>query len=54
MITDEQFYNDGLKISEQLLMQFDKEIIREKLITVYQSLLNNWQSSIKLSASLIF
>lgn len=53
MITDEQFYNDGLKISEQLLMQFNKEIIREKLITVYQSLLNNWQSSFKLSASLI-
>jgi 1,2-diacylglycerol-3-alpha-glucose alpha-1,2-galactosyltransferase len=53
MIGDKQFYNDGLKISEQLLIQFDKDIIREKLIGVYESLLNNWQSSIALRASLI-
>jgi len=39
MIEDRQFYNEGLKISEQLLIQFDKEIIREKLISVYKSLL---------------
>ena len=41
MIEDPQFYNEGLKISEQLLMQFDKDIIREKLIKIYQSLLSN-------------
>jgi len=53
MINDREFYETGLKISEQLLTQFDKEIIREKLIAVYKSLLNNWQSSIMLSAPLI-
>jgi 1,2-diacylglycerol-3-alpha-glucose alpha-1,2-galactosyltransferase len=42
MIEDSQFYNEGRKISEQLLMQFDKEIIREKLINVYKRLLNNY------------
>ena len=41
MIIDRQFYNEGLKISEQLLRQFDKDIIRKKLIDIYQSLLNN-------------
>jgi 1,2-diacylglycerol-3-alpha-glucose alpha-1,2-galactosyltransferase len=41
MIDDSQFYNEGLKISEQLLMQFDKDIIRKKLINMYQSLLSN-------------
>jgi 1,2-diacylglycerol-3-alpha-glucose alpha-1,2-galactosyltransferase len=41
MIIDRQFYNEGLKISEQLLRQFDKDIIRKKLINIYQSLLNN-------------
>ena len=40
MIDDGQFYKEGLKISEQLLGQFDKEIIRKKLINIYQSLLN--------------
>jgi 1,2-diacylglycerol-3-alpha-glucose alpha-1,2-galactosyltransferase len=40
MIIDKQFYNEGLKISEQLLTQFNKDIIREKLIDIYQSLLN--------------
>jgi 1,2-diacylglycerol-3-alpha-glucose alpha-1,2-galactosyltransferase len=53
MINDQEFYDEGLKISEQLLIQFDKDIIREKLIAVYQSLLNNWQSSLMLSASFI-
>jgi len=53
MINDSQFYEEGLKISEQLLIQFDKEIIREKLITVYKSLLNDWQSSLMLSTPLI-
>jgi 1,2-diacylglycerol-3-alpha-glucose alpha-1,2-galactosyltransferase len=40
MIQDNQFYNEGLKISEQLIKQFDKDIIREKLIAIYKSLLN--------------
>lgn len=53
MINDRQYYDEGLKISEQLLIQFDKEIIREKLIAVYKSLLNDWQSSLTLSAPLI-
>jgi len=53
MINDRQFYEEGLKISEQLLIQFDKEVIREKLIAVYESLLNDWQSSVMLSAPLI-
>ena len=53
MISDRQYYEEGLKISEQLLVQFDKELIREKLIAVYKSLLNNWESSIMLSAPLI-
>ena len=41
MIEDTQFYNEGLKISEQMLRQFDKDIIRKKLISIYQSLLGN-------------
>lgn len=53
MIEDRQFYNEGLKISEQLLVQFDKEIIREKLISVYKSLLINHPSSVMLSTHLI-
>ena len=53
MIEDRQFYNEGLKISEQLLIQFDKEVIREKLINVYKSLLINHPSSVMLSTHLI-
>jgi 1,2-diacylglycerol-3-alpha-glucose alpha-1,2-galactosyltransferase len=53
MIIDKEFYNEGLKVSEQLLIQFDKDIIRQKLLVVYRSLLNDWQSSVMLSASLI-
>jgi 1,2-diacylglycerol-3-alpha-glucose alpha-1,2-galactosyltransferase len=48
MIEDKEFYNEGLKISQELLIQFDKDIIREKLINVYMSLLNNWESSLTL------
>jgi 1,2-diacylglycerol-3-alpha-glucose alpha-1,2-galactosyltransferase len=48
MIEDKEFYNEGLKISQELLIQFDKDIIREKLINVYKSLLNNWESSFTL------
>jgi len=43
MITDRQFYNNGLKISEDLLLQFDKDLIRNKLINTYRNLLTNWQ-----------
>jgi 1,2-diacylglycerol-3-alpha-glucose alpha-1,2-galactosyltransferase len=39
MIEDKQFYIEGLKISEQLIKQFDKGIIRKKLLNVYQSLI---------------
>jgi 1,2-diacylglycerol-3-alpha-glucose alpha-1,2-galactosyltransferase len=44
MAYDKEYYNEGLKVSEQLLTQFDKEIIREKLISVYKSLLEDQQS----------
>ena len=53
MIEDRQFYNEGLRISEQLLIQFDKEVIREQLINVYKSLLVGNPSSIRLSTTLI-
>jgi 1,2-diacylglycerol-3-alpha-glucose alpha-1,2-galactosyltransferase len=53
MINDRQYYEEGLRKSEQLLKQFDKEIVREKLMDVYRSLLNNWESSNLVSAPLI-
>jgi 1,2-diacylglycerol-3-alpha-glucose alpha-1,2-galactosyltransferase len=53
MIDDRRYYNEGLKISEQLLVQFDKDVIREKIISVYKSLLINRSPSVTLSASLI-
>jgi 1,2-diacylglycerol-3-alpha-glucose alpha-1,2-galactosyltransferase len=40
MTYDEEFYAEGLKISEQLITQFDKDAIRNKLIGVYKSLLS--------------
>lgn len=45
MIYDKEYYNEGLNISERLLTQFDKNRVRERLITVYRSLLNDWESS---------
>jgi 1,2-diacylglycerol-3-alpha-glucose alpha-1,2-galactosyltransferase len=42
MIDDKEFYNEGLKISKQLLMQFDKDQIREKLLSIYEDLLSDW------------
>jgi 1,2-diacylglycerol-3-alpha-glucose alpha-1,2-galactosyltransferase len=45
MIQDKEFYNEGLKISQQLLNQFDKDNIRIKLINIYKSLLNDYQPS---------
>jgi 1,2-diacylglycerol-3-alpha-glucose alpha-1,2-galactosyltransferase len=53
MFNDREFYNEGLKISEELLTQFDREIIRAKLISLYRSLLNDLPSSVRLSAPLI-
>jgi 1,2-diacylglycerol-3-alpha-glucose alpha-1,2-galactosyltransferase len=46
MISDRDFYNEGLNISDQLLKQFDKDQIRIKLIGIYESLLNNSEPSI--------
>jgi 1,2-diacylglycerol-3-alpha-glucose alpha-1,2-galactosyltransferase len=45
MILDREFYDEGLKISEDLLKQFDKNIIRQKLIDIYQSLLDKAEPS---------
>jgi len=38
MIGDKEFYRQGVDISNQLITQFDKEIIREKFIALYKSL----------------
>ncbi len=40
MIHDKDFYNEGLRISEQLVRQFDKNKIREELINLYKNLIN--------------
>jgi hypothetical protein len=53
MINDPKYYDEGLKLSEQLLNQFDKDVIREKLLAVYRSLLDNQKSSILLCPPLI-
>jgi 1,2-diacylglycerol-3-alpha-glucose alpha-1,2-galactosyltransferase len=41
LIHDKSFYEQGLRISETLIMQFDKNKIREKLMHLYHELLNN-------------
>jgi 1,2-diacylglycerol-3-alpha-glucose alpha-1,2-galactosyltransferase len=41
MISDRDYYNKGLNISQQLLRQFDKDLIRQKLINIYRSLSDN-------------
>jgi len=41
MIEDQMFYDDGLRISDRLLSQFNKNEIRNKLITIYESLIKN-------------
>jgi len=41
MINDKDFYNEGLKISGQLIKQFDKNVIRGKLINLYETLIGN-------------
>lgn len=40
MIYEKEFYDNGLKISKQLLEQFNEDIIRKKLIDTYQCLLD--------------
>ncbi len=42
LIHDQLFYQEGLKISDELLTQFDKAAIREKLIVLYQSLIDTY------------
>ena len=41
MMHDKDFYNEGLKISERLIKQFDKNDIRGKLISLYETLIGN-------------
>jgi 1,2-diacylglycerol-3-alpha-glucose alpha-1,2-galactosyltransferase len=41
LMHDKSFYEHGLKISEALIMQFDKNKIRDKLITLYHELSDN-------------
>ena len=53
IIADRQFYNEGLRLSEQLLTQFDKDIIRGKLLALYQGLMNNVKTEMRLSTSVI-
>lgn len=38
LMLDRSFYSEGIKISEQLIKQFDKDKIREKLIDLYKEL----------------
>jgi 1,2-diacylglycerol-3-alpha-glucose alpha-1,2-galactosyltransferase len=44
LIDDKQFYNDCLSLSKQLVTQFDREVIREKLINLYTQLNNDISS----------
>jgi 1,2-diacylglycerol-3-alpha-glucose alpha-1,2-galactosyltransferase len=46
MIYDKEYYTDGVKISEQLLRQFDKDQIREKLLSIYMELLSDRRAPI--------
>ena len=41
LIHDKSFYEQGLRISEELIMQFDKNKIREKLMHLYHELNDN-------------
>lgn len=40
MIYEKEFYSKGLKISKQILKQFNEDIIRKKLLDTYRALLN--------------
>ena len=41
LMYDKEEYKNGLKISEELITQFDSNEIRKKLIYIYKSMLNN-------------
>ena len=41
LIHDTSFYEEGLRISEKMIKQFDKNIIRDKLINLYHELYKN-------------
>ena len=41
LIHDQSFYEHGQRISEELIRQFDKNNIRDKLILLYQELIGN-------------
>jgi len=41
LIQDKSFYEEGIKISKQLITQFDKNKIRAQLINLYQELYEN-------------
>ena len=41
LIHDKSFYEKGLKISEELILQFDKNRVRTQLISLYQELNEN-------------
>lgn len=43
IMNDKAFFEEALEISKQLLRQFDKDVIRRKLIDTYQSLLESSQ-----------
>jgi 1,2-diacylglycerol-3-alpha-glucose alpha-1,2-galactosyltransferase len=43
MIYDASYYEEGLAISGQLLIQFDKKNIRNKLISLYQNLMQDFE-----------
>jgi 1,2-diacylglycerol-3-alpha-glucose alpha-1,2-galactosyltransferase len=38
LMTDPTYYANGLSVSKQLIMQFDKDTIREKLVSLYERL----------------
>jgi 1,2-diacylglycerol-3-alpha-glucose alpha-1,2-galactosyltransferase len=45
MMKDRVFYDSGMAISNQILIQFDKDIIRNKLVSLYTSLLESSESA---------
>ena len=42
LMTDFSYYEEGQKMSEKLIIQFDKEKIREKLMALYSMLMNKY------------
>lgn len=45
LITDKEFYSEACSVSEQLITQFDKDVIRMKLINLYRNILEDSESS---------